>query len=260
MDPVEPAFEVSFNENLLAWTQAVMYWQLEEWVDLAPVSFFLTSLGSTLPPITEVEHGHLQDVLDKRFIFVYFPQNLLLHFSMPVWKPMSGGSSIPARLATSKGGGAGVFSIDGLFGNWKTCLLREFEQWPVVLGFPKQLMTCSSAGLSNGVCRTQCRWNRWHWAGHRDFLRIFCQSFSDLDTTAVDHPFSVRSLVSADVTNPSDQWTSKTRFSGKGWLFIEKPEFQDLCCWPQKTRVHWDWGQNGLATWTMEFQLSRAAK
>lgn len=42
MDPggsLQPAFEVSFNENLLAWTQAVMYWQLEEWVDLAPVSF-----------------------------------------------------------------------------------------------------------------------------------------------------------------------------------------------------------------------------
>lgn len=152
------------------------------------------------------------------------------------------------------------FQSTGCLGTEKTCLLREFDQWQVVLGFPKQLMTCRSAGVSKGVCRTQRRWNRWHWAGHRDFLRIFCQSFSDLDTAAVDHPNSVRSLVSADVTNPSDQWTSKTRFSGKGWLFIEKPEFQDLCCWPQKTRVHWDWGQNGLATWTMEFQLSRAAK
>lgn len=216
--------------------------------------FFLTLLGSTLPPIMEVEHGYFQDVLDKRFIFVHFPQNLLLHFSMPVWKPMSWGSSIPARLARSKGGRC--WSVFNRWVVWELKNVFAERVWPVTscLGIPET--------FDDLQIRRSQQWCLPNPTQMEPLTLSWSQRLSShfyLDTTTVDHPFSVRSLVSADVTNPN-QWTSKTRFSGKGWLFIEKPEFQDLCCWPQKTRVHWDWGQNGLATWTMEFHLSQAAK
>lgn len=142
MDPggsLQPAFEVSFNENLLAWTQAVMYWQLEEWADLAPVSFswpywvqlFLQSrkwnMGTSRIALTR---GSFSFTFHKTSCFIF----LCLYGSQcPEVAPFQ------LDLPEAKVAVAGVFSIDGLFGNWKTCDLQLCRSQQRCLPNPTQM-------------------------------------------------------------------------------------------------------------------------